>query len=162
MDWDFRAEFPPSYFHLIAAGPPCTEYSMAKTVGVCNLEWADQLVCRTREIIEYFNPPVWWIENPRTGLLKSRGLLDSCSFIDLDYFQFLDWGYKKPTRLWLSPSLSKVANMVCDPHTCSQMVDGNDGKGGRWVHREHLGGKQMKVSTRQKERTPGALVNLLL
>ena len=57
MDWDFRAEFPPGHFHPIAAGPPCTEYSIAKTVGVRNLEWADQLVCRTREIIEYFNPP---------------------------------------------------------------------------------------------------------
>ena len=42
------------------------------------------------------------------------------------------------------------------------MVDGNDGKGGRRVHREHLGGKQMKVSTRQKEKTPSALVNYLL
>ena len=49
--------------------------------------------------------------------------------------------------------------MVCDPHTCSQMVDG---KGGRRVHREHLGGKQMKVSTRQKERMPSTLVNYLL
>ena len=42
------------------------------------------------------------------------------------------------------------------------MVNGNDAKGGRRVHREHLGGKQMKVSTRQKERMPGALVNYLL
>ena len=48
MDWDFRAEFPPSHFHLVAAGPPCTEYSIAKTVGVRNLEWADRLVCRTK------------------------------------------------------------------------------------------------------------------
>ena len=68
MDWDFRAEFPPGHFHLIAAGPPCTEYSIAKTVGVRNLEWADQLVCRTKEIIEEFNPrrvvdrePAHWV-----------------------------------------------------------------------------------------------------
>ena len=102
---------------------------------------------------------MWWIENPRTGLLKDRGLLDSCLFVDVDYCQFSDWGYKKPTRLWVSPSLSKVANVVCDPHTCSQMVDG---KRGRRVHREHLGGKHMKISTRQKERMPSALVNYLL
>ena len=127
-----------------------------------DLEWADRLVCRTKEIIEYFKPPVWWIENPRTGLLKSRGLLDLCSFIDVDYCQFSDWGYEKAMRLWVSPSLSKVSNMLCDRHTCSQMVDGNDGKGGRRVHREHLGGKQMKVFTLQKERMPSALVNYLL
>ena len=102
---------------------------------------------------------MWWIENTRTGFLKTRGLLDSCSFIDVDYCQFSDWGYKKPTRLLVSPSSSKVANMVCDPHTRSQMVDG---KGGRRVHREHLGGKQMKVSTRQKERMPSELPNCLL
>ena len=123
-----------------------------------DLGWADRLVCRTKESIDYFNPPVWWIENPRTGLLKNRGLLDFCSFIDVDYCQFSDWGYKKPMRLWVSPSLSKVANMVCDPHTCSQMVDG---KGGRRVHREHLGGNQVKFSTRQKERMPSALVKYL-
>ena len=80
-------------------------------------------------------------------------------FVDVDYCQFSDWGYKKPTRLWVSPSLSKVANVVCDPHTCSEMVDG---KRGRRVHREHLGGKHMKFSTRQKERMPSALVNYLL
>ena len=71
MDWDLRAEFSPGHFHLIAAGPPYTEYSVAKMVGVRNLEWADQLVCRAKEIIEHFNPPVWWIENPPTGLLKT-------------------------------------------------------------------------------------------
>ena len=38
MDWDFRAEFSPSHFHLIAAGPPCTEYFIDKKVGVRNLE----------------------------------------------------------------------------------------------------------------------------
>ena len=76
MNWDFQAEFLPGHFHLIAAGPRCTKYSIAKTVGVRNLDWADRLVCRTKEIIDYFNPPVWWIENPRTGLLKVRGLLD--------------------------------------------------------------------------------------
>ena len=102
---------------------------------------------------------MWWIENQRTWLLKSPGLLDSCFFIDVDYCQFSDWGYKKQTRLWVLSSLSKVSYLVCDPHTCSQMLDGKDG---RRVHREHLGGKQMKFSTRQKERMPSSLVNYLL
>ena len=56
MDRDFRAEILPGHFHLIAAGPPCTEYSIAKTVGVHNLDWADRLVCRTKEIIDYLTP----------------------------------------------------------------------------------------------------------
>ena len=52
MDWEVRANFSPGHFHLIAVGPPCTDYSIAKTVGVRDLDWADQLVCRTKEIID--------------------------------------------------------------------------------------------------------------
>ena len=58
MDWDFRAEYPPGHFHLIAAGPPCTEYSIAKTIGLRNLEWSDQLVCRTKKSLSTLTPRV--------------------------------------------------------------------------------------------------------
>ena len=32
MDWDYKV-YPSHYFHIIWASPPCTEYSMAKTIG---------------------------------------------------------------------------------------------------------------------------------
>ena len=96
---------------------------------------------------------------PTHCVVETSWIVDSCFFIDVDYCQFSDWGSKKPTRLWVSHSLSKVPNMVCDPHTCSQMIDGKEY---RRVHREHLGGKEMKVSARQKERMPSALLNYLL
>ena len=37
MDRDFRS-YPPGFFEVIWASPPCTEYSVAKTVGVRKLE----------------------------------------------------------------------------------------------------------------------------
>ena len=114
MDWDYVSEFPPHFFHLIAAGPPCTEYSIAKTIGERNLAKADTLVQKALEIIEYFQPKIWWIENPRTGLLKTREIVAGLHFIDVDYCQFCDWGYKKPTRLWVSESLAHVPDCKCN------------------------------------------------
>ena len=87
-----QENFPSGIFTLIAAGVPCTEYSMAKTTRPRNLEEADALVHKTLEIIEYFQPQLWWIENPRGGLLSRRGILDQSAFIDVDYCQFCTWG----------------------------------------------------------------------
>ena len=60
---------------------------------------------RTLDIIRYFNPQMWWIENPRYGKLKEQGILEGVAVLDVDYCQFSDWGYKKPTRIWGSPQL---------------------------------------------------------
>ena len=60
-EWDYRT-LPRGYFQLIAASPPCTEYSTAKTTAPRNLELADKLVAKTLEIIGYFQPDFWWLE----------------------------------------------------------------------------------------------------
>ena len=107
LKWDATV-FPPGHFELITASPPCTEYSIAKTVGVRKLWHADELVKRTLALIQYFRPPTWWIENPRTGLLKSRPFMNDIPFVDVDYCQFACWGIKKPTRFWVSPNLQQT------------------------------------------------------
>ena len=66
LTWDYK-NLPPSLFRLIAAGIPCTEYSRAKTVGERNLEWADQAARKTLEIIQYFQPEIWWLEKSKKG-----------------------------------------------------------------------------------------------
>ena len=96
LRWDFQ-EYPPGFFDVIAASVPCIEYSIALTTRPRNMLYSDKLVCRTRKIIEYFNPRVFWIENPRTGYLKRRDCIQGLPWVDLDYCQFCDWGYKKPT-----------------------------------------------------------------
>ena len=49
-DWNFK-NYPPGYFHLIAASPPCTHFSRAKTTGKRDLEATVCLVEKTLEVI---------------------------------------------------------------------------------------------------------------
>ena len=156
--WDYTT-YPPRYFRLIAAGVPCTEYSRAKTVGDRDLQHADGIALKTMEIIQYFQPEIWWIENPRGGMLKDRSFMRDIPYIDVDYCQFADWGYQKPTRLWCCKKISELPHKICDHRTCRNLIT-------TWYgsiqHRERLGGNNIKFSTRSKYRTPSSLVEYLL
>ena len=86
MLWDFKF-YPRGHFDAIWASPVCTHYSCARTKAYTprNFEWADGLVLKTLEIIEYFNPPVWYIENPQSRLLKTRPFMENLGYTDVDY-----------------------------------------------------------------------------
>jgi hypothetical protein len=105
-------------------------------------------VIKTLEVIEWFKPKAWWIENPRMGYLKKRPFMSQIPYVDIDYCQFSDWGYQKPTRFWVSESLSQLPNRKCDFKTCPNLVDGQYGK----CHRNRLGGLGMKYGTKAKYR----------
>ena len=73
LEWDYT-QYPVGYFDFIHASPPCTEYSIAKTTGIKKIEEANKIVLKMLEIIDYFKPRYWIIENPQTGLLKKQDL----------------------------------------------------------------------------------------
>ena len=98
MDWDYESAYPSGHFDFIWASPPCTEYSIAKTVGVRKLEDADAVVQRTLDIITYFSPWSWAMENPQTGLLKGRTFMSNLHYKDVDYCKY-GMPYRKRTRL---------------------------------------------------------------
>ena len=91
LNWDFT-EYHTGYSDVVWASPPCTEYSVAKTVGERKIEEANEIVLITLEIIEYLEPKYFIIENPQPGLLKKQWFMFGLPF---DVFS-----YRKRTRLW--------------------------------------------------------------
>ena len=99
MDWDYQSAYEPGHFDVIWASPPCTEYSIAKTIGIRDIEGANNIVQRTLDIIDYFQPRWWIIENPQTGLLKQQTIMNNKPFVDVDYCKY-GMPYRKRTRQW--------------------------------------------------------------
>ena len=98
LEWDYK-QFDRNHFDFIWSSPPCTEYSVAKTRGIRNIEYANSIVLKTIEIIKYFNPKYFVIENPQTGLLKNQEFMNEFDFKDVDYCKY-GFNYRKHTRLW--------------------------------------------------------------
>ena len=96
-DWDYT-QYPKGHFQAIWASPPCTEYSVAKTVGIRDLEGANEVVQQTLDILEHFEPKYWMIENPQTGLLKDQLCMYGLPFVDVDYCKY-GMPYRKRTRI---------------------------------------------------------------
>ena len=159
LKWKFQNQFPPGYFEVVVASPPCEEYSQAKTTKPRQFFHADQCVQKTLQIVRYFQPRVWWLENPRFGHLRNRPFMHGVPYCDVDYCQFSDWGYKKPTRIWGKSENSKLPPRLCDPNVCPNCVNNSEG---RKVHKEPLGGIHMRMSPEQKGRLPLRLVDYLL
>ena len=99
MDWDYAGAYPVGYFDFIWASPPCTEYSIAKSVGVRKIEESNEVVKRTLEIIRHYSPRNWAMENPQTGLLKNQDFMEPLPYNDLDYCKY-GMPYRKRTRIW--------------------------------------------------------------
>lgn len=120
LSWDYT-HYPPGYFNCIWASPPCTEFSTLKhnTKMQTNLPLADSIVKRTLEIITYFHPTKWFIENPQTGLLKHRDYMIGIPYYDFDYCRFSDWGYKKRTRIWTN--VSSCSTLCLGAGNCPNM-----------------------------------------
>ena len=99
--WNYKV-FPSGHVDAIWASPCCTHYSPARRGAktLRNLELAESLVCKSLEIIDYFQPRVWFIDNPSTGLLKDKHFLLGLAFAEADYCCYCDWGYRKRTQIW--------------------------------------------------------------
>ena len=100
MSWeytDFSLE-PPDF---IWCSPPCTHYSIARTNAKTprDLEGSDKIVQRCLDIIHYWRPKYWVVENPQTGLLKTRDVVQGLNYRDVDYCMY-GAQYRKRTRLW--------------------------------------------------------------
>ena len=101
-----------------------------------------------REVLDYFQPRWWWIENP--WLSRMRDYITDLPYVCVDYCMYCDWGYRKRTRLW--------TNIPFEPRTC----DGSGACG-------NMEGKRHRVNLidrggylHEKYRVPQRLIEDLL
>jgi len=92
LRWKYSKAYPPGWFDVIFASPPCEHFSRAKTIGFRDLGLADRLVRKALDMIRYFKPEKWFLENPQTGMLKERPYVQGIPYIDVEYCQFSEWG----------------------------------------------------------------------
>lgn len=79
LTWDY-SEYPPDYFDIIWASPPCEFYSIARTTPKIPREEvlpiADRLSGKALEIIEYFTSTTkkvaYIVENPKSSMIWKR------------------------------------------------------------------------------------------
>ncbi len=136
MDFDYK-QYDKDEFDIIWASPPCTSYSRLQCAWIGRMRngkiftkediekmmiEADKLVLKAFEIIEYFNPKYWFVENPQTGKLKDRDIMKDKPFYDVSYCMYSDWGYEKRTRIWTNKK--GWNNLICDKSgSCGNMID---------------------------------------
>ena len=124
---DFSLE-PPD---VIWCSPPCTQYSIARTNAKTprDLQGADAIVQRCLGIIAHWRPRYWFIENPQTGLLKTRKVVEGLPWVDVDYCAF-GAPYRKRTRLWTNVTWapSKKCEHGRSPHTTRVRWQGTNGQ----------------------------------
>ena len=117
LTFDYK-QYPTDYFNYIHASPPCTEYSQVqvsfygrkrrvngtltdftKTIHQETIKESDKLVLKVFEILEYFKPKYWTIENPYhhnwCSIHKRPFMLDK-PYTLVDYCMY-EYPIKKPT-----------------------------------------------------------------
>jgi site-specific DNA-cytosine methylase len=115
LKWDYKV-YPPNHFDYIHASPPCDTFSICRRswIGrqlkahgntIITKEILDNdertiglvILNKTLEIIDYFKPKFYTIENPKSGNMKKY--ITTIPYSDVEYCAY-GFPNKKPTRIW--------------------------------------------------------------
>ena len=174
LEFDYESLIPPSECIVthIWCSPPCTQYSNMRTTGPPrDLVKADTIAERCLEIVRFYlnhNPDMlWYMENPKTGLLKTRACVCHLAFYDVTYCRYApEWFMRKSTRIWTNKR--GFTPKVCLGRMCPAVsVDTNTG---RYRHKGTVSGrfwkrgvwKSKKHKQREMGRVPPCLILDLL
>tara|TARA_R110002096_G_scaffold300944_1_gene495658 strand:- start:171 stop:836 length:666 start_codon:yes stop_codon:yes gene_type:complete len=135
MKFDYK-KYDKDFFDIVWASPPCTNYSVlqncfmnrmrkgviyTKEIQEKEMLEDDKLIKKTLEIINYFNPELWFLENPAHSRMKERDCMKNIPNYIVDYCMYSNWGYRKRTRIWTNKKDWKP--LICDNSgSCGNMV----------------------------------------
>jgi hypothetical protein len=143
LEWDYKI-YDKNYFDIISAGCPCIWYSILQLAWVDgkngrkkkdkitgelytytkelyekDLIYSDKLVLKTLEIIDYFKPRLWFIENPYSSLLRKREFMKDKPFYVVDYCRY-GFDYKKTTIIFTNKKDFKPKR--CLKNKCKSII----------------------------------------
>tara|TARA_R110002096_G_scaffold330342_1_gene524417 strand:+ start:1225 stop:2052 length:828 start_codon:yes stop_codon:yes gene_type:complete len=175
MTWDYKKNFKKGDFDLITASPVCLYWSQLRNCWIgrkCKAIHPTDIITKEHilediklkgrpmvdkifEIIEYFEPKYWWIENPATGRMKDyikKEYAKYNTFYDIDYCKYSNWGYQKKSRFWtnIKNFIPKLCKKDCE--NIIQIEDTN-----QKIHTDRMGtsktvidnGKIIRVNTKK-------------
>lgn len=128
LTWDYQSIYKPGHFDFIWASPPCQRFSLMNNMHYTkdeierNIEREGlPLMRKTLEIIDYFKPKSFVIENPKglmSKYIQQEPLYKSLGCIEYtaDYCRYSSFGYRKRTHFWSNlPDLSlDLCNGQCE------------------------------------------------
>ena len=148
MEWDYTT-YPVGHFDIVWGSFPCTTFSICRrswinrklkmfgdeviTKEILDKDMIDNgvpLLNKTIEIIDYFKPRLYFMENPKTGYAKN--FIDK-PFYDVDYCMY-NYPIKKPTRIWTNKK--NFVPLKCN-HTSKHMSWEEFSKGGNKLDKRH-------------------------
>ena len=113
---------------VIFASPPCTEYSAMKTNGIRKLDEADDHVYMVEIIASELNAVIVYLENPETGLLKSREVIDFLPYTYTVHYCAYGSVLHKPTMIWTSKQLPAFKPKHCQGDDCAAVIQNTTSK----------------------------------
>ena len=126
LDWDYQNEFKPGDFDVIWCSPPCTFFSPLRRCNIgrfgITAESIEEdiqnkgipLLRKSEEIIEYFKPKFYFIENGMMSRLKNFVAKNPTQFYTVDYCSY-GFEYRKRTNIW-----TNLPRRFFEPQLCEK------------------------------------------
>ncbi len=178
FDWDYK-QYPVGYFDVIWASPDCRTWSLATGgkyrtkahihgLGNQHQEQATMgcnMIRKVIEILKYFQPDKWYIENPRALLQYFPDLNDFIeeygAYKTLVYYGNYGHGCPKPTNIWSNMDLwEKEKFPVMDADTYTMRFHNGNGKLKRYYKAFYSGKSKDRAEIRSV--IPADLITRLL